>query len=144
LNWPFIDLHFERSTLPAPTHPEEMDEQGPEDRHVDSQPRVQLSSSIVPALCLNAGTTKYAYTAGGQLWTEDGPFASDTITNIYFNRMRTNLSLQQPTGAWTNAFRFDPARRLTNVTSQAGSFAWLPLPNTKNLGSLRLAGIVVK
>ncbi len=36
--------------------------------------------------------------------------------------MRTNLSLQQPTGAWTNRFGWDAAKRLTNVTSQAGSF----------------------
>src|SRR5437016_5277722 len=36
--------------------------------------------------------------------------------------MRTNLSLQQPTGTWTNRFGWDAAKRLTNVTSQAGSF----------------------
>jgi YD repeat-containing protein len=48
------------------------------------------------------GTTAYAYTAGGQLWTEDGPFADDTVTNIYNNRLRTGLSLKQPTGSWTN------------------------------------------
>jgi YD repeat-containing protein len=28
-----------------------------------------------------AVTTKYAYAAGGQLWTEDGPLRSDTVTN---------------------------------------------------------------
>ena len=36
--------------------------------------------------------------------------------------MRSNLSLQQPTGTWTNRFGWDAAKRLTNVTSQAGSF----------------------
>src|SRR6266700_5107248 len=71
-----------------------------------------------------SGTTKYAYAAGGQLWTEDGPFSSDTVTNTYNNRLRTALSLAQPTGAWTNGFGYDPAKRLTNVTSQAGSFAY--------------------
>jgi RHS repeat-associated protein len=70
-----------------------------------------------------AGTTKYTYTAGDQLLTEDGPFASDTVTNTYRNRLRVALSLQQPTGAWTNGFAYDAARRLTNVVSQAGSFA---------------------
>ncbi|MCW5554625.1 MAG: RHS repeat protein [Verrucomicrobiae bacterium] len=40
-----------------------------------------------------AGTTKYAYTAGGQLWTEDlpaprlrqagGPWSNDTVTNSF-------------------------------------------------------------
>ena len=27
------------------------------------------------------GTNKYSYTKGNQLWTEDGPFASDTVMN---------------------------------------------------------------
>ena len=71
-----------------------------------------------------AGTTKYAYTAGGQLWTEDGPWSSDTVTNIYFSRLRTNLSLVQPAGAWTNGFAYDAAKRLTNVTSPAGAFGY--------------------
>ena len=70
------------------------------------------------------GTTKYTYTAGGQLLTEDGPFASDTITNTYVNRQRTKLVLGQPTGVWTNAFGYDEACRLTNITSSAGSFAY--------------------
>ncbi len=47
------------------------------------------------------GTTLYAYTGGGQLFTEDGPFASDTVTHSYVNRLRTSLVLQQPTGLWT-------------------------------------------
>jgi hypothetical protein len=68
------------------------------------------------------GTARYAYTAGNQLLTEDGPFASDTVTNTYVNRMRAALSLQQPTGRWTNGFAYDAARRLTNLVSQAGSF----------------------
>jgi YD repeat-containing protein len=69
------------------------------------------------------GTNRYTYTAAGQLLTEDGPFASDTVTNTYLNRLRVGLSLAQPTGAWTNGFTYDAARRLTNVTAQAGSFA---------------------
>jgi RHS repeat-associated protein len=68
------------------------------------------------------GTTKYTYTTAGQLLTEDGPFASDTITNTYVNRLRTSLVLQQPTGLWTNAFTYDAAGRLVAVTSPAGSF----------------------
>jgi len=51
-----------------------------------------------------AGTTKYTYTVGGQLYTEDGPFASDTVTNTYNNRLRVGMDLQQPTGVWTNRF----------------------------------------
>jgi hypothetical protein len=45
------------------------------------------------------------------------------VTNTYVNRLRTGLSLQQPSGSWTNGFAYDAARLLTNVTSQAGSFA---------------------
>src|SRR5439155_14419655 len=45
-------------------------------------------------------------------------------TNTYVNRLRTALALQQPTGAWTNGFIYDAAARLTNVTSQAGSFGY--------------------
>lgn len=33
------------------------------------------------------GTTIYTYTAGSQLSTEDGPWASDTVTNAYSNRL---------------------------------------------------------
>ena len=40
------------------------------------------------------GTTKFTYAPGGQLWTEDGPFASDTVTNTYLNRLRVGVSLQ--------------------------------------------------
>jgi hypothetical protein len=69
--------------------------------------------NIVDAL----GTTKYAYKAGNQLLTEDGPFTSDTVTNTYVNHLRVALSLQQPTGLWTNKFAYDAARRLTNVVS---------------------------
>ena len=43
-----------------------------------------------------------------------GPWSNDTVTNIYFSRLRTNLSLTQPTGAWTNAFDYDAAKRPTN------------------------------
>jgi RHS repeat-associated protein len=69
------------------------------------------------------GTTKYAYAIGGQLWTEDGPWSNDTVTNIYTSRLRTGLRLQQPTGVWTNAFGYDAAKRLTSVTSPAGTFS---------------------
>src|SRR5438046_2621625 len=40
------------------------------------------------------------YYAGGLLNTEDGPWASDTVTNSYNNaRLRSGLTLQQPTGS---------------------------------------------
>ena len=71
-----------------------------------------------------SGTTAFSYTSGGQLLTEDGPFVNDTITNTYLNRLRTQLYLQQRAGFWTNAFSYDAAKRLTDVTSPAGSFGY--------------------
>jgi len=70
------------------------------------------------------GTTAFGYTSGNQLLLEDGPFASDTLTNGYVNRLRTSLALQQPTGVWTNQFGFDAAKRLTSVISPAGTFGY--------------------
>ena len=63
---------------------------------------------------------------------EDGPFASDSVTNTYQNRLRTGLALQQPTGAWTNGLGYDGAARLTNVVSQAGSFHYSFAPGAQN------------
>src|SRR3954469_4963788 len=78
-----------------------------------------------------AGTTLYTYTAGNRLLTEDGPFTSDTITNTYVNRLQTKLSLQQPTGVWTNGFTYDSGARLSNVKGSEmniDTFVWLGNP----------------
>src|SRR5438093_13288857 len=72
----------------------------------------------------NVGTTKFTLTAVNHLATDDRPWASDTVTNTYNNRFRTALSLQQPTGTWTNGFGFDEFARLTNVISPAGASAY--------------------
>ena len=53
------------------------------------------------------GTNVYTYDAASQLLSEDGPWASDTITYTYANRLRTSLTLQQPTGSWTNGYLYD-------------------------------------
>jgi hypothetical protein len=62
-----------------------------------------------------SGTTKYTYYAGGLLWTEGGPWASDTVTNYYITaRMRVGLGLAQPTGTWTNGFTYgEVSERIT-------------------------------
>ena len=70
------------------------------------------------------GTTLYGYAVGGQLWTEDGPWSDDTVTNSFNNRLRVGMDLKQPTGVWTNKFTYDGSRRLTNVTSPAGAFGY--------------------
>ncbi len=72
-----------------------------------------------------AGTTKYTY-ANGLLATEDGPWSSDTLTWSYNNtRSRSQLVITQPTGnAWTNTYAYDSARRLSSVTSPAGTFSY--------------------
>src|SRR5205823_649118 len=65
------------------------------------------------------------YYAGGLLNTEDGPWASDTVTYTYNNaRLRSGLVLQQPTSTWTNGFTYDAAHRLITVSSPAGTFAY--------------------
>ena len=70
------------------------------------------------------GTTAYTYTTGDQLLTEDGPWASDTVTNTYVNRLRTGLALAQPTAFWTNGFTYDTGARLSSVSMPAGTFAY--------------------
>jgi hypothetical protein len=70
-----------------------------------------------------AGTTKYTYYPGGLLNTEDLPPlrlrqgmrpVEQRHGDIYtYNnaRLRSGLSLQQPTGSWTNGFLYDAAKR---------------------------------
>jgi RHS repeat-associated protein len=56
-----------------------------------------------------------------------------TVTNTYVNRLRTGLGLLQPSCIWTNGFLYDAAKRLTNVTSSAGSFGYIrggPAPDS--------------
>jgi RHS repeat-associated protein len=72
------------------------------------------------------GTTRYTYTAFGALQSEDGPWDNDTVSYSYTaNRLRAGIGLQQANAsAWTLSYGYDLARRLTNVTSAAGAFAY--------------------
>ena len=71
------------------------------------------------------GTTYYGYDAAGQLLSEEGPWANDTVTYTYANRLRTGLSLQQPTSSpWAQTYAYDGARRLTELNSPAGEFTY--------------------
>ena len=43
------------------------------------------------------GTTTFTYTKMGQIASETGPWASDTESYSYADRLRTAMDLQQPT-----------------------------------------------
>jgi RHS repeat-associated protein len=71
------------------------------------------------------GTSRYTYTSGNQLLTEDGPWDNDTVTYAYSSQLRSSLSLLQPSASpWTNTLVYDAAKRMTNITSPAGAFAY--------------------
>jgi len=72
------------------------------------------------------------------LGTEDGPWSDNIVTNRYDNRLRVGLDLKQPTGVWTNKFTYDATRRLTNVTSKAGSFGYVLASGAPSTLTVRL------
>jgi len=92
-----------------------------------------------------AGTTTYTYHGSGNLLTEDGPWASDTVTYGYNSaRLRNSLTLQQAAGTWSQSYLYDTVRRMTNVSSPAGAFGYgysgpsplvrqVALPNTSKI-----------
>ena len=71
------------------------------------------------------GTTVYGYDGAGQLLSEAGPWANDTVSYTYANRLRTGLSLSQPSGSWSQTYGYDAARRLKSLTSPAGTFGYV-------------------
>ncbi len=54
----------------------------------------------------------------------DSPWANDTVSYTYANRLRTGLSLSQPGGSWSQTYGYDVTRRMTNIVSPAGSFGY--------------------
>jgi hypothetical protein len=71
------------------------------------------------------GNTVYGYDAAGQLLSEGGLWPNDGMNFTYLNRLRTGLSLASPpANPWTQGYAYDAARRLTKVTSAAGSFGY--------------------
>lgn len=67
----------------------------------------------------------YAYTPGGFLQSEDGPWDNDTIIYIRNNRLLSGLSLAQPDGSlWTQSYGYDVADRLQTLVSRAGTFTY--------------------
>ncbi|MGO9203538.1 MAG: hypothetical protein ACLQM8_23700, partial [Limisphaerales bacterium] len=87
-----------------------------------------------------AGTTVYAYDAVGEVLSEDGPWADDTVSFTYANRLRTGMSVLAPgAAAWTQSYTYDATRRLASVASPAGSFAY-----SYKVGSTVLPGSLVQ
>ena len=77
------------------------------------------------AMVDGVGTTLYGYDGAGQVLSEDGPWANDTVSYTYANRLRMGLSVQAPNGApWSQSYGYDMARRLTGVSSPAGTFGY--------------------
>ncbi len=68
--------------------------------------------------------SSFTYTKSGQLATETGPWASDTVTYSYSQGRRTNLSLTQPVGTWNQSYSYDNGWRLQDLTSPAGQFGY--------------------
>jgi RHS repeat-associated protein len=71
------------------------------------------------------GTTAYGYDAVGQLLSEDGPWADDSVSYMYNNRLRTSVSVLAPdASAWTENYGYDAAKRLRTTASPAGNFGY--------------------
>ena len=71
------------------------------------------------------GTTLYSYDAVGQILSEDGPWADDTVSYTYNNRLRSGLSVLAPNAsAWAETYGYDAAKRLSSLTSPAGTFSY--------------------
>ncbi len=90
-----------------------------------SSPAIALEYNLLNELTnMNdaAGTTAFTWDAVRELTSENGPWANDTVSYTYANRLRTGMSLSQPSSSWSQSYGYDTARRLTNVVSPAGAF----------------------
>ncbi|MHB8521579.1 MAG: RHS repeat-associated core domain-containing protein [Limisphaerales bacterium] len=74
-----------------------------------------------------AGTNTYTYSSAGDLASEDGPWPNDTVSYSYHAsvpHLRVGLTLQQPSGNWSQVYGYDSGDRLKTVTSSAGTFVY--------------------
>jgi RHS repeat-associated protein len=70
-------------------------------------------------------TNRYTYAPSGLLLSEDGPWASDTTSYTYNQRLCTATSLSQPNSSpWVEQYGYDSALRLTNLISASGTFGY--------------------
>lgn len=71
------------------------------------------------------GSTTYAYNSASQLLSEDGPWANDTVSSTYTERLRTGLALVHPSESpWVQSYSYDSMKRLTDIVSPAGAFGY--------------------
>jgi len=70
------------------------------------------------------GATVFGYTPVGRLQSENGPWASDTVTYTYVQGLRTALTLSQTTSNWSQSYGYDSGWRMTNAVSPAGAFTY--------------------
>jgi RHS repeat-associated protein len=89
------------------------------------------------------GATTFTYTPAGQLASETGPWANDTVAYTYYDRLRTGLNLQQPSAsAWVQSYDYDAANRLHSITSPAGTFDYHYSPGVD--GTTASSGLVAQ
>ena len=71
------------------------------------------------------GNTAFGFNSVGAISSEDGPWDSDTVSYSYANGLRSGITLAQPASAsWAQTYAYDLMKRMTNVTSGAGTFGY--------------------
>jgi RHS repeat-associated protein len=64
------------------------------------------------------GATTFDYAANGLLTYEQGPWTSNRVSFAYNNALlRSQLTLQQPSGSWVQNYGYNSSRRLTSLTA---------------------------
>ncbi len=89
------------------------------------------------------GTTTYSYalgTGGVEVVTEDGPWASDTVTVTNRHGLRSHLVIGQPSGTFATTYGWDAARRMTNVTAGGQGFGYTYLGAGGQIARVSLPG----
>ena len=72
-----------------------------------------------------SGTSVYSYTDAGLLQSEDGPWVNDVVSYTYNNRLRSAMTVGLPSGSvLSTSYGYDAIKRLTNITSWAGTFVY--------------------
>ncbi len=81
-----------------------------------------------------SGSTAYSYDAVGQVLSEDGPWADDTVSYTYTNRLRARLTATLPHASpWEQTYGYDEGNRLYSLTSPAGGFSYVYQTNRQSL-----------